>query len=264
MSGGASARPGSLGCHSTLWDWGETPFCALAGSGRWRSAVGVGTRKCCPVLRRAPRLQARPKNVGRTPFSRSWGPSSAPAGPGRPTGEEAGGGDGQLDRKWAGPASPRRPSPCPGPSGWRRGWGRPGPSLPLRPSGTPALAPHFPARPSAGLSGGRGILYWGQPRRGRHNRGSTDSGRGRPHQDKYSTQETWVHKHTTQVPIRPRAEAHARARPHKCTQPDAASLGPTLPPQTHNAAAAVSDRTVPCRPANTPGAMMHTCAHTGA
>ena len=90
------------------------------------------------------------------PLARSAGPSSAPAGPGRPAEEEAGGGDGQLDRKWVGLASPH-PHPL---AGAPRDGGAAEAVLAfpflfacLEPQRLPT------SRPLAGLSGGGGIPY---------------------------------------------------------------------------------------------------------
>lgn len=151
--------------HTRCATWVSHFLCASleagAGDRRWERVL----RRGCPWLPRPPvasgalgsrQLEALQKLAGRAPISSQRRPLLyACPGLGGPAGEEAGGGDGRLDRKWEGLASPSNPGR--GPSGWRRGWGLRGPSLPLRLSGTPA-APDFPTRRPAGLEGWGSLL----------------------------------------------------------------------------------------------------------
>lgn len=89
-------------------------------------------------------LEALQKLGGRTPTTSQLRPLLyAGPGLGGPRGRGSGGGEGTTG--WTGSGKGWRPPPTPAeaPRGWRRGWGQPGPSLPLRLSGTPA-APDFP------------------------------------------------------------------------------------------------------------------------
>lgn len=108
---------------------GEQALEIGGGTGRWEGAVQS------PISRPDPRTLAAP------PSARSWGPSSAPAGPGgRRRG--SGGGDGQLDRKWAGPASPVPPAAPPGGGGGAgAGLALPSSAPVWNPGGSPLPAP---------------------------------------------------------------------------------------------------------------------------